>query len=58
MVIIRPICDYSVGVYLNYKYTNITNVPKPQMSTNGVTKAPADPAVRHLRGAPNRCLNV
>ena len=27
---------------------------------SGVTKAPADPAVRgrHLRGAPNRCLNV
>ena len=31
MVIIRSICDYSVRVYLNRKYTNITNVPKSQM---------------------------
>ena len=27
--IIRSICDYSVRVYLNRKYTNTTNVPKP-----------------------------
>ena len=31
MVIIISICDYSVRVNLNRKYTNITNVPKPQM---------------------------
>ena len=38
---------------------NVVHV-KPQSS--GVTKGPADPAVRgggrHLRGAPNRCLNM
>ena len=31
MGIMWSICDYSVRVYLNRKYTNITNVPKSQM---------------------------
>ena len=37
---------------------NMAN-PAPVHWSSGVTKGPADPAVgRHLREAPNSCLNV